>query len=280
MEYLGLLQAPVSAQPDAVRELLSKVDLQGLLARLKEFDALSHLASGKAPAVLGLGALESQTLIALVEEAQALKQLKEWDHLFLAVNMPATVDAALKSTLEQATSNVLSVLTSTDIQQTWIERADELARAMVPLTLPDPQLVKERLLRRQTIQKILDNTAWVSAEQIHDAQLGSKPASKSLPASDWKRRKRIFSVNIDGRELFPEYQFDDAMRPLPIIAEILAEFGDVADNWKIASWFHFPNGWIVSNTPEGPIPLSPREALDRRDDVLQAVRKRAGTYVA
>lgn len=134
--------------------------------------------------------------------------------------------------------------------------------------------------RQHTIRQIVDNTVWMSAEQIHDAQRVSKPASQSLPASDWARRKRIFSVNIEGRELFPKYQFDDAMQPHPVIAEILAEFGEGADSWEIAAWFHFPNGWIVNATSQGQIPLAPRDALDRRDDLLNAVRKRAGTYVA
>jgi hypothetical protein len=54
----------------------------------------------------------------------------------------------------------------------------------------------------------------------------------------------------------------------------------VADSWKLAAWFHFPNGWIVEPGPEGPTPVAPKDALDRLDDLLNALKKRQGSYVA
>ena len=38
----------------------------------------------------------------------------------------------------------------------------------------------------------------------------------------------------------------------------LKAFGEVADPWVLAAWFHYPNGWIVSS--DG-VPVAPKEAI-------------------
>ena len=107
---------------------------------------------------------------------------------------------------------------------------------------------------------------WLSAETVSQANY-------------WKRDGRIFSVSHEGKEYFPRYEFDALYQPLPVIQDILQVFGPV-DPWKIAAWFHFPNGWIVEPGPEGPKPVAPKDALDRREDLLNAVKKRHGSYTA
>jgi hypothetical protein len=57
-------------------------------------------------------------------------------------------------------------------------------------------------------------------------------------------------------------------------------FGPVADSWKIAAWFHFPNGWIAETGPHGPRPIAPKDALDRHRDVLSALERPQGSYEA
>ena len=69
-------------------------------------------------------------------------------------------------------------------------------------------------------------------------------------------------------------------QPLAIIKEILAAFGEVADPWLLAAWFHFPNGWIVRRDATGTVAVAPRDALDRRDAVLAAAARRPSSYVA
>lgn len=133
--------------------------------------------------------------------------------------------------------------------------------------------------RLRSIRKILCEGEWLTAAEVNAAQ-ENPPAQKSLPASDWKRRGRIFSVSHDGVDYYPRYAFDAAYRPLPIIGEILKEFGTESDAWKIAAWFHFPNGYLTLATADGRRSISPKEALDRRDQLLNAVRSRRGTYVA
>ena len=70
--------------------------------------------------------------------------------------------------------------------------------------------------RLETVQAIFEGTEWRTAEQINALQ-ERPPASRSQPASDWRRGGRIYSVAIDGREYFAGYQFDTACQPQPVI---------------------------------------------------------------
>jgi hypothetical protein len=128
---------------------------------------------------------------------------------------------------------------------------------------------------QQTRRKILAAGEWLTTEMIHAAQPSLFP-DNALPASDWTRHGRIFGVPVGGKEYFARYQFDAMYQPLPIIEDILKALGPVADPWKVAAWFHFPNGWIA----EAASPVAPKDALYRGEDVLAAVRKIHGSYAA
>ncbi len=125
---------------------------------------------------------------------------------------------------------------------------------------------KQNVDRSRTIQTVFSQGEWFSKETVSQA-------------SDWKRDGRIFSVIFNEKEYFPRYQFDALHQPLPVIKDILQAFGPV-DPWKIATWFHFPNGWIVEPGPEGPKPVAPKDAFDQREELLKAVQKWHDSYTA
>lgn len=127
--------------------------------------------------------------------------------------------------------------------------------------------------------RILERGDWLTAEQINLRQL-VPPTFKTHPASNWKRDGRIFSLFIDGKEYFASYQFDSMCQPLPVIKEILDALGPVADSWKIAAWFCFENGWISGTGKHEGEPVSPMDALNRRDAVVNAAKRRLITYIA
>jgi hypothetical protein len=136
-----------------------------------------------------------------------------------------------------------------------------------------------RLQYTQTISEIFHKEEWLTAEIINRHQ-PRPPSNPSLPADDWKQSGRIFSVTFGGQEYFPRYQFDAIYQPLPLIRDILAAFGAVDDTWKISAWFHYPNGRIVKRVHESVKANAPKDALDRRDDLMNALNKRTGSYVA
>src|SRR5580698_7765654 len=202
------------------------------------------------------------------------------DALVLDVPVPEGTDPALLPSLRQGLARAVNLVMSSG-EVRIIEQADRLAKLLTGVIEPDLGLVEERLQRMQTIREIFKEEEWLTAEMLNRLQ-PEPPSNRSLPASDWKRRDRIFSVTFGGKEYFPRYEFDAAYQPLPVIRELVTAFGTVADSWKLAAWFHFPNGWIVEPGPEGKgiKPVAPKDALDRRDDVMKALAKRKGSYVA
>ncbi len=111
-----------------------------------------------------------------------------------------------------------------------LQRADCLAELAIGLVEPDSELVENRVYRMRTIQQVFAEGEWLTAEPLNALQ-ATPPANKAHPASDWKRRGRVFSVNCRGKEYFTRYRFDALYQPLPIIKEILVAFGEVADSW-------------------------------------------------
>jgi hypothetical protein len=198
--------------------------------------------------------------------------------LVLDLALPQGTDPAILPSVRHGIAQAVYLVLSTG-QTAILDQADQLAGLVSGLIEPDLGLVEERLDRLQTIRTMFREEEWLTNEVLNQLQ-PEPPSNRSLPASDWKRRGRIFSVNFGGKEYFPRYEFDAVYQPLPVIRDILKVFGPVADSWKLAAWFHFPNGWIVEPGPEGPTPVAPKDALDRLDDLLNALKKRQGSYVA
>ena len=196
----------------------------------------------------------------------------------LDLALPQGTDPAILPSVRHGIAQAVYLVLSTG-QTAILDQADQLAGLVSGLIEPDLGLVEERLDRLQTIRTMFREEEWLTNEMLNQLQ-PEPPSNRSLPASDWKRRGRIFSVNFGGKEYFPRYEFDAVYQPLPVIRNILKAFGPVADSWKLAAWFHFPNGWIVEPGPEGPTPVAPKDALDRLDDLLNALKKRQGSYVA
>lgn len=198
-------------------------------------------------------------------------------NLFLTVPLPRGVSPALAASLQSGIEQAISALAS-DLNASVLSRVDDLAKLINALTQPDAGLIEERVLRQKTMQAVFEQGDWLTSEDINRLQ-ASPPRNRSLPANDWKRRSRVFAVSYDGKEYFARYQFDDACRPLPIIKDILQEIGEVADRWETAAWFHYPSGWIA-DLVDGTRPIAPKDALNRRDEVLVAARRTRETYEA
>ncbi|HSI48845.1 MAG TPA: hypothetical protein VLA61_11280 [Ideonella sp.] len=185
--------------------------------------------------------------------------------------LPAELDPAMAASLTTALEKALHLMVDTGQQITVLSRADRLAELATGLLEPQLELVEDRVHRMKTVNEVFGQGDWLTAEQINALQ-PDPPANKAHPASDWKRRGRIFSVNYGGKEYFARYQFDVLYQPLPIVKEVLKALGEAADPWVLASWFHFPNGWLNAEAP--------KDSLDHGQAVLAAAAKRQATYHA
>lgn len=209
--------------------------------------------------------------------------LDEQPALTLELTFPRSYNAASHESVRKALQHALDVaVTDYGIDTHVIGDADKMAQLMLVSARPSVELVEERTSRIATINQILQGADFLTGDMINAAQSAPKE-NKSSVASDWKRRGRIFGVlGNDGKEYFPRYQFDLNYQPLPVIRDILAALGPLGDTWKIAAWFHFPNGWIgAADGAGGAGPLAPKEVLlTRGADLLVAARNQRGTYAA
>ena len=189
--------------------------------------------------------------------------------------MPENTDPAAVSSVVEAVEKALAVLVRAR-QGGVIARADQLAEIAAGLLEPSTELLEDRVRRMQTLRQVFSNGDWLTSDQLNALQ-AVPSRNKSQPASDWKRRGRIYGVSHGGREYFARYQFDAMYEPLPVIREVLGAFGDVADPWVLAAWFHYPNAWIAGLDGA---PMAPKDALDWHDAVVHAARQRHASYVA
>ena len=137
--------------------------------------------------------------------------------MVLPVSIPKDADPAAVSSMVEALEKAFVVLVGTG-QTSVLVRADRLAEFATGMLEPSVELVEDRVRRMKTVQQVFAEGDWIGAEQINALQ-AVPPANKSHPASDWKRRGRIFSVNYGGKEYFPRYLFDALYQPLPIIKD-------------------------------------------------------------
>ncbi len=195
--------------------------------------------------------------------------------LRVPISLPKDVDPSSVSSVVEAMEKALALVAHASEDGIVVD-ADRLAEIAIGLLEPSRDLLEDRLRRMKTLREVFSQGSWLTADQVNALQ-ETPPRNKSQPASDWKRRGRIFSVGVGGREYFPAYQFDAMNEPLPIIRDVLEAYGNVADPWTLAAWFHYPNGWIVDATGTA---VAPKDALDRSEDVIDAARRRRTSYVA
>jgi hypothetical protein len=208
-----------------------------------------------------------------------LREEEDTELLSLSVRVPRHLPFGVAESLEEGMAKAVDILVNSTAFQDLSASADNVARLMVTQVRPGSIMLEDRIGQMATVKKVFEEGDWLTAEDINKLQK-NPPAKKSLPASDWKRRGRIFSVSYDGKEYYPRYQFDAMYQPLPVVSDILKAYGECADTWSIATWFHFPNGWIAREVGNEAVPVAPKDALDRSTDVIKAARNQKGTYVA
>jgi len=91
---------------------------------------------------------------------------------------------------------------------------------------------------------------------------GSTARNGSARASRWKKERRIFSVQWNGIDYYPAFQFSPVDgEPLPAMQKILEIFGDKLTDWQTALWFWGNNGWLHDGQ-------SPMEAFQEDPDAV------------
>lgn len=134
------------------------------------------------------------------------------------------------------------------------------------------QLRARNQLRAQDIRAfVLREGEWIASGELSDrAHFTNR--NRSAGPNAWKRRGKIFAVSVDGQDRYPDYAFDEAWQPLPVIKRVLAIFDGTRTSWALAAWFATENSWLGGRKPKDLLnsdPLAVAEAaLQARSGAL------------
>jgi len=111
--------------------------------------------------------------------------------------------------------------------------------------IPTPAAIEQ--LRRYALVRttFMKEVPLLRSREV--AQLsGSTARNSSARASRWKNERRIFSVQWNGIDYYPAFQFSPKSgEPLSAMQTILNIFGDTLREWQIAIWFFANNGSLA-----------------------------------
>jgi hypothetical protein len=120
-------------------------------------------------------------------------------------------------------------------------------------------------LHQRAMEWIFSGAQWLTVEQI--AELGAHDAIEiALAAKQWKAERRLFSIPLDGSEVFPRYAFGDDLEPLPVIKEVISAL-DRWDQLTIAAWFESRSWFLQGKLPRELVAKDPEQVLRAAQDV-------------
>ena len=169
-------------------------------------------------------------------------------------------DKSITTVLEQLNRlyQISSQVTPQESRQQQFERALEWMVAN-GLGIESALAVDNFELRSQYVRE----TPLLTAAQINEMS-GLHPKNKSEPASRWKAEGKTLAIRIGGRDLYPEFQFEEGS-PRPIMKSILKALPQTMSAWQKAIWFASGNGWLDGDEPQ--------DCLDDGDSVVAAARQ-------
>ncbi len=174
----------------------------------------------------------------------------------------------LEGSLVKAIDLLASMIDSktAKLQEDRIQRLGEFLIEEVKLP---PTVLAEAGMRANSIRHLIEQGNWLTAAQIAEKG-GYSKSNPAAPANRWKKEGKAFAVNFKGQDLFAAYQFDEAMKPRSVIANVLAGLANKRDPWKIAAWFGSVNGWLRGRRPQ--------DCLDDAAAVIEAARQEAAGF--
>ncbi|MXE86566.1 tyrosine-type recombinase/integrase [Escherichia coli] len=97
--------------------------------------------------------------------------------------------------------------------------------------------------------RILADSEWLTASEL-SAKAGFRSADPDVGPKGWKAAGKIFSLKVDGEDLYPGYVLDEKMRPLKVVRLILSLFKERKTPWGLAIWFGSANRRLRGGRPK------------------------------
>lgn len=96
---------------------------------------------------------------------------------------------------------------------------------------------------------ILADSDWLTASEL-SAKAGFRSADPEAGPKGWKAAGKIFSLKVDGEDLYPDYVLDEKARPLKVVRLILSLFKERKTPWGLAIWFGSANRRLRGGKPK------------------------------
>ncbi|HDZ1320162.1 TPA: tyrosine-type recombinase/integrase [Klebsiella pneumoniae] len=97
--------------------------------------------------------------------------------------------------------------------------------------------------------RILADSEWLTASEL-SAKAGFRSADPDAGPKGWKAAGKIFSLKVDGEDLYPDYVLDEKARPLKVVRLILSLFKERKTPWGLAIWFGSVNRRLRGGKPK------------------------------
>lgn len=148
----------------------------------------------------------------------------------------------------------------------------ELLNALLPaksLAVSAPVLAQVRR-NAEARRELIDEFGLLTSTEL--ARLHhSRAANAAALGYRLRKQGRVFAVDVAGDAQYPGFEFGSDGKPLPVIAEVIAAFGEQLSGWDLALWFTGGNGWLGGARPVDAIRGSDAD----RAALLEAARQLA-----
>ncbi|WP_267248845.1 integrase [Yersinia sp. Marseille-Q5920] len=114
--------------------------------------------------------------------------------------------------------------------------------------------------REQLNAKILADSVWLTARELSE-KASFKNTNPSAGPNRWKSTGRIFALQLNGKDKYPEYALDEGFRPIPVVKQVISLLGEKKTPWGLAIWFGSENSWLGGKKPKDVLATMPKQVL-------------------
>lgn len=171
----------------------------------------------------------------------------------IEVAMSAAMNAVLASMLELAPvakkSKAANLPPAIKLVNEAVDGVDKQARA-----------ARNAQRREQLNARILADSVWLTARELSE-KASFKNTNPSAGPNRWKSAGRIFALQLNGKDKYPEYALDEGFRPIPVVKQVISLLGEKKTPWGLAIWFGSENSWLGGKKPKDVLATMPKQVL-------------------
>ncbi|KOC90469.1 antitoxin Xre/MbcA/ParS toxin-binding domain-containing protein [Winslowiella iniecta] len=163
--------------------------------------------------------------------------------------------------MSAAVNAVLASLNLPESKPTKISRAAEgISGKTEKLAEKAARSERHSQRREQLNARILSESVWLTARELSE-KASFKNTNPSAGPNRWKSARSIFALQLNGKDKYPEYALDEGYRPIPVVKQVIALFGDKKTPWGLAIWFGSQNSWLGGRKPKDVLTTMPDQVM-------------------